>query len=319
MLDTVDGKAGDLGELIGGGFAVPDGFVVTTDACRAVAGAGGRPDRPVPRARVAARARGALLAAEAPADVAVAIRDGYAGLGEGTGRRGAVLGDRGGPAVRQLRGPAGHLSARDRGGPDRVVDAVRRCWASLWTDRAVAYRAATGIDHRHVRLAVGVQRMVDAVAAGVLVHRQPGDRQAAADGDRRQPPAWGRRWSLARSIRTGSPSTPAPPTTWRAGSATSALRIAGQPVAAVRRGRWELLPGGDGDGGRPQAGVACGVGVHGRLVHGRPRFASARGGHYAENECPSRTTPLANTRWYNQWLWTRTCATCGTSGPSRRS
>src|SRR6185312_14708360 len=49
-----------------------------------------------------------------------------------------------------------------------VLDAVRRCWASLWTDRAVAYRATNGIDHRTVRLAVVIQRMVDASVAGVL-------------------------------------------------------------------------------------------------------------------------------------------------------
>jgi pyruvate,water dikinase len=38
MLDTVGGKAANLGELIGAGFAVPDGFVVTTEAYRAVVG-----------------------------------------------------------------------------------------------------------------------------------------------------------------------------------------------------------------------------------------------------------------------------------------
>ena len=43
-------------------------------------------------------------------------------------------------------------------GADAVLDAVRRCWASLWTDRAVAYRATNGIDHRAVRLAVVIQR-----------------------------------------------------------------------------------------------------------------------------------------------------------------
>jgi pyruvate,water dikinase len=53
-------------------------------------------------------------------------------------------------------------------GQTAVMDAVRRCWASLWTDRAVAYRATNGIDHRTVRLAVVIQRMVAASVAGVL-------------------------------------------------------------------------------------------------------------------------------------------------------
>src|SRR5207253_543668 len=48
-----------------------------------------------------------------------------------------------------------------------------RCWASLWTDRAVSYRAANRIDQRTVRLAVVVQRMVDAQVAGVLFTANP--------------------------------------------------------------------------------------------------------------------------------------------------
>ncbi len=54
-----------------------------------------------------------------------------------------------------------------------VLDAVHRCWASLWTDRAVAYRAAQGIDGSGVALAVVVQRMVDAASAGVLFTADP--------------------------------------------------------------------------------------------------------------------------------------------------
>jgi phosphoenolpyruvate synthase/pyruvate phosphate dikinase len=47
-----------------------------------------------------------------------------------------------------------------------LLDAVRKCWASLWTDRAVAYRASRNIEPATVALAVVVQRMVDAEAAG---------------------------------------------------------------------------------------------------------------------------------------------------------
>ena len=54
-----------------------------------------------------------------------------------------------------------------------MLDAVRRCWASLWTDRAVSYRAGGGIDHRDVRLAVVVQRMVEVAVAGVLFTANP--------------------------------------------------------------------------------------------------------------------------------------------------
>ena len=58
-------------------------------------------------------------------------------------------------------------------GADAVIQAVRRCWASLWTDRAVAYRSANGIRHGDVGLAVVVQHVVDAAAAGVLFTANP--------------------------------------------------------------------------------------------------------------------------------------------------
>ena len=72
-------------------------------------------------------------------------------------------------------------------GIDDVLDAVHRCWASLWTDRAVAYRAAQGIDGSGVALAVVVQRMVDAASAGVLFTADPVTgrrRQAVLDAAR---------------------------------------------------------------------------------------------------------------------------------------
>ena len=76
-------------------------------------------------------------------------------------------------------------------GADALVDAVRRCWASLWTDRAVDYRTQNGIDHGSVRLAVVVQQMVQATGRGP-VHRGPGDRDPAPQRYRRQPRGWAR-------------------------------------------------------------------------------------------------------------------------------
>ena len=67
-------------------------------------------------------------------------------------------------------------------GEDALLDAVRRCWASLWNDRAVAYRATHEVDERALRLAVVVQRMVPATIAGVLFTADPitGRRRRAA-------------------------------------------------------------------------------------------------------------------------------------------
>ena len=91
-------------------------------------------------------------------------------------------------------------------GADAVVEAVRRCWASLWTERAVAYRSANGISNRDVGLAVVVQVMVDAATAGVLftanpvtgtrtetvINASPGTGQAVVSGGGQPGPV--RRW-----------------------------------------------------------------------------------------------------------------------------
>ena len=58
-------------------------------------------------------------------------------------------------------------------GAAALLDAVRECWASLWTERAMAYRARQGIDPAEVALAVVVQRMVEADAAGVMFTANP--------------------------------------------------------------------------------------------------------------------------------------------------
>ena len=65
-------------------------------------------------------------------------------------------------------------------GAEAVLQATRRCWASLWTERAVSYRTSQGIDHAEVSLAVVVQRMVDADVAGVMFTANP------VTGNRRQ-------------------------------------------------------------------------------------------------------------------------------------
>jgi pyruvate,water dikinase len=58
-------------------------------------------------------------------------------------------------------------------GMDAVVDHVRRCWASLYTDRAVIYRMQNGVDHRHLAIAVVVQRMIASEASGIMFTADP--------------------------------------------------------------------------------------------------------------------------------------------------
>jgi pyruvate,water dikinase len=58
-------------------------------------------------------------------------------------------------------------------GEEAVVEAVRACWASLWSPRAIVYRQRQGVDHQTVKLAVVVQQLIDADVAGVLFTANP--------------------------------------------------------------------------------------------------------------------------------------------------
>jgi pyruvate,water dikinase len=182
MLTTVGGKAANLGELIRAELPVPTGFCLTTEAYRqATASAGleeifaeleGTPATDVTAlAALAARARAAVLAASVPTSVTVAVVESYARIGVSVPvavRSSATAEDL--PFASFAGQQDTYLNIVGEGA---VLEAVRHCWASLWTDRAVVYRATNGIDNRMVRLAVVVQRMVDSAVAGVLFTANP--------------------------------------------------------------------------------------------------------------------------------------------------
>ncbi|MGY1634611.1 PEP/pyruvate-binding domain-containing protein [Geodermatophilus sp. SYSU D01186] len=181
-VERVGGKAANLGELIGAGLPVPDGFCVTTDAYRDVVAAADLTgildelaatgaddlDRSADLAR---RARERILATPVPAHVAAAVTAAYRELGEAT-----PVAVRSSATAEDLP-DASFAGQQDTYlgvvGADAVLDAVHRCWASLWTDRAVVYRLRNGVDSASTRLAVVVQRMVDAAVAGVLFTVNP--------------------------------------------------------------------------------------------------------------------------------------------------
>ncbi len=181
---SAGGKAANLGELARiDGVSVPDGFCVTTDAyAEAVAhddelvallddlSRVGPGDAEGIRA-VGARIRDVIEATPIPAGVAAEI-----------GSRLAVLGDQGAYAVRSSATAEDLPTASFAGQQDTylnvcgtaaVLQHVRRCWASLFTDRAIIYRLRNGIDHRDVQLAVVVQRMVFAEVAGIMFTADP--------------------------------------------------------------------------------------------------------------------------------------------------
>lgn len=171
-LASAGGKGANLGELVSAGFAVPDGFVITTDAYAAV----------VRAADLRVSGDGAALredfeAVTVPAELARAIVAAYAGLGGGpvAVRSSATAEDLPGAAFAGQQDT--YLNVV---GEADLLDAVRWCWGSLWTDRAIAYRRKRGIEPDEVRIAVVVQRMVDAEFAGVMFTANP------VTGDRRQ-------------------------------------------------------------------------------------------------------------------------------------
>ncbi len=158
------GKGANLGELIAAGFPVPDGFAVTTDAYVLAA----REAAVDPSDPAAAAER--LRTSEMPAPIAAVALEAYRALG------GGPVAVRSSATAEDLPG-ASFAGQQDTylniAGEDALIDAIRRCWASLWNERAVAYRRANGIDDQGVALAVVVQLMVDAHAAGVLFTADP--------------------------------------------------------------------------------------------------------------------------------------------------
>ncbi|SCF84391.1 pyruvate, water dikinase [Streptomyces sp. Ncost-T6T-2b] len=207
----VGGKGAHLGALSRvDGVRVPDGFCVTTDAFRQVVAATpevdvllGRlagadlDDRQAVRA-ISAEVRRAVEESGMPDDLAAEITAAVARSGEG-----AAYAVRSSATAEDL--PTASFAGQQDTylnivGPAAVLRHISRCWASLFTERAVTYRRRNGIDDRTVHMAVVVQRMVFPDASGVLVHRRPRHGRPA-DGHR------GRRVRARRGagLRAGEP------------------------------------------------------------------------------------------------------------------
>jgi len=183
-LPVAGGKAANLGELVRAGFPVPAGFCVTTAAYDLVAAdaglepalaalAGTQPEDRARLAELAAEARSCLSDASVPDILVQAIAEAYGELGDDEPVPVAVRSSATAEDLPQASFAGQQDTYLNVIGVESVLDAVRRCWASLWTDRAVSYRATNGIDPHSVRLAVAVQRMVDASVAGVLFTANP--------------------------------------------------------------------------------------------------------------------------------------------------
>jgi pyruvate,water dikinase len=155
----VGAKAANLGELARAGFAVPEGFILTTAAFACFLEANALNPEHDPNV---------VAAAPVPTDVANAVLTVAARFGD------AALAVRSSGVAEDLPDAsfAGqHETVLDVRGPEALLGAVRRCWASAFGERAAAYRA--GRDQAGANMAVLVQRQIHADAAGVAFTANP--------------------------------------------------------------------------------------------------------------------------------------------------
>lgn len=179
---SVGGKAANLGELTHARFPVPPGFVVTKDGyLQAMEDAGvrdmlrarGLPPAGADDAALTA-ASGELRSTVLGAPVSDALRDeivdAYHELGDSV--RVAVRSSAPAEDAADTSYAGIHDSFTDICGPDALVEAIRKCWASLWSERALTYRSVQGVTEEP-SVAVVVQLMVDSDTSGVTFTADP--------------------------------------------------------------------------------------------------------------------------------------------------
>ncbi|MFN8467336.1 MAG: PEP/pyruvate-binding domain-containing protein [Caldilineaceae bacterium] len=181
-LAAVGGKGANLAKLAGAGLPVPDGFMVTVAAYQAFVAANrlGRvvsaalngldATNPTALESASTRIRTAFTVGEMAPALRVALAEEYRRIGEPpvAVRSSATAEDL--PDMSFAGQQDTYLNVQ---GLDALCDAVVACWGSLWTARAIGYRERNQVDQTDVALAVVVQRMVDAAAAGVLFTANP--------------------------------------------------------------------------------------------------------------------------------------------------
>ncbi|MDF2050844.1 PEP/pyruvate-binding domain-containing protein [Arthrobacter sp. Cr_A7] len=205
------GKAVGLGGLIQAGLPVPPGFVLTTaayadfvaenDLATAIQDVAALPSQASPQdyEDASERIRTLFSNGAMPAGIATELNEAYGLLGG----EGAAVAVRSSATAEDLASAsfAGqqetYLNVR---GAEALAEAVIRCWASLWTARAMAYRAREGVGPDEVRLAVVIQLMVEAQAAGVMFTANP------ANG-RRDQTVISAAWGLGESVVSGTVTT----------------------------------------------------------------------------------------------------------------
>lgn len=211
-LPLVGGKNASLGELIKAGIRVPPGFAVTTESyVRFITEAGIREkilqilsalntEDIHSLNNASAKIQELIHSAPIPDDIAQAIGEAYSQLCEKTLRETVPVAVRSSATAEDL--PTASFAGQQDTflwveTKERVVEKVRRCWASLFTPRAINYRVKNNFPHEKVLISVGVQKMVNSKAAGVMFTLNP------TDGDLSKVLIEGS-WGLGETVVSGS-------------------------------------------------------------------------------------------------------------------
>lgn len=207
----VGGKNSSLGTMIAAGLPVPPGFALTTvgyHTLRQNSDQYWKVNRalmeidladPVGLRRSSEYIRTLIEATLMEPDVEKAIREAYAALVERCGTANVPVAVRSSATAEDLP-DASFAGQQDTylwiTGGDSVVEHVKKCWSSIFTDRAISYRHQMGHDHEVISMSVGVQKMVLPKAAGVAFTLNP------SDGDRSQI-AIESSWGFGEAVASG--------------------------------------------------------------------------------------------------------------------
>lgn len=188
LTPVVGGKNASLGEMLRAGIRVPPGFAVTTDGyLEFLAQTGIRGeindllatihyDDVASLNEASVRIRGLIENTPMPPAIAEAIREGYMRLCQRCQVEDLPVAVRSSATAEDL--PTASFAGQQDTylwvkGCDEVLKRVQSCWASLFTPRAISYRAQLNFPHEKVLISVGVQKMVNAKAAGVMFTLNP--------------------------------------------------------------------------------------------------------------------------------------------------
>ncbi|TYL40340.1 phosphoenolpyruvate synthase [Natronococcus pandeyae] len=182
-LEKVGGKGASLGELTGAGLPVPPGFVVTAGTYRSFIENANIDEELFEAvdvdvedssalAEAAERAQELIVETPFPDDLREEVLDAYRQVGDDEE---AFVAVRSSATAEDLPDAsfAGQQETFLNITEDDLLDRVRSCWASLFTQRAIYYRQEKGFDHSAVNIAVVVQQMVDAEKSGVMFTSHP--------------------------------------------------------------------------------------------------------------------------------------------------